>query len=97
MAQLKDLLVTGTSRFIGDIYGNLKGTADKAIADGNGKNIADTYATKATALTGIEGTSDSKAGFSIISKIGTNTQTAAKVPVFTGASATVDGNIGVVP
>lgn len=50
MAQLKDLLVTGTSRFLGDIYGNLKGTADKAIADGNGNNIASTYVTNQKAV-----------------------------------------------
>lgn len=30
MAQLKDLIVTGASRFLGDIYGNLKGNADSA-------------------------------------------------------------------
>ena len=30
MAQLKDLLVNGSSRFIGDIYGNLRGNADTA-------------------------------------------------------------------
>lgn len=32
MAQLKDLIVNGVSRFIGDIYGNLKGNADTATA-----------------------------------------------------------------
>ena len=30
MAQLKDLIVTGASRFIGNIYGTLKGNADTA-------------------------------------------------------------------
>ena len=30
MAQLKDLIVTGASRFLGNIYGNLKGNADTA-------------------------------------------------------------------
>ena len=30
MAQLKDLLVTGASRFLNDIYGNLKGNASSA-------------------------------------------------------------------
>ena len=50
MAQLKDLLVTGTARFLGNIYGNLKGTADKAIADSSGNNIEDTYSTKADTL-----------------------------------------------
>lgn len=32
MAQLKDLIVTGASRFIGNIYGTLKGNADTATA-----------------------------------------------------------------
>lgn len=41
--------VTGAitaSKFSGPLTGNVTGTADKAIADGSGNNIADTYATK---------------------------------------------------
>ena len=34
MAQLKDLIVNGTSRFIGDIFGTLKGNADTATQAG---------------------------------------------------------------
>lgn len=51
MAQLKDLIVNGPSRFIGDVYattftGNLSGNADsatKAIQDGDGNVIKNTY------------------------------------------------------
>lgn len=51
MAQLKDLIVNGPSRFIGDVYattftGNLKGNADsatKAVQDGDGNVIKNTY------------------------------------------------------
>ena len=42
MAQLNDLLVTGAARFINSI----SGTADKAVCDGNGSNIASTYMKK---------------------------------------------------
>lgn len=41
--------VTGTitaSKFSGPLTGNVTGTADKAIADGSGNNIANTYVTK---------------------------------------------------
>ena len=40
--------VTGdvTGNLTGDVTGNLTGTADKAIADGSGNNIANTYVTK---------------------------------------------------
>lgn len=58
MAQLKDLIVTGAARFLGTIYGTLKGNADsatKAVNDGNGNNIANTYATKAAASTSANG------------------------------------------
>lgn len=46
MAQLKDLIVTGTSRFLGNIYGTLKGNADtatKATQDSAGQQINTTY------------------------------------------------------
>ena len=46
MAQLKDLIVTGASRFLGNIYGNLKGNADtatKATQDSAGQQINTTY------------------------------------------------------
>lgn len=51
MAQLKDLIVNGPSRFIGDVYattftGNLNGNANsatKAIQDGDGNVIKNTY------------------------------------------------------
>lgn len=48
MAQLKDLIVSGVSRFVGKVYaseiiGNLTGTAARAIADRNGNNIDSTY------------------------------------------------------
>ena len=35
-----------TGNLTGDVTGNLTGTADKAIADGSGNNIANTYVTK---------------------------------------------------
>lgn len=41
--------VTGTitaSKFSGPLTGNVTGTADKAVADGNGNNIVNTYVTK---------------------------------------------------
>ena len=41
--------VTGTitaTKFSGPLTGNVTGTADKAIADGNGNNIVNTYVTK---------------------------------------------------
>lgn len=58
MAQLKDLLVNGSSRFIGDIYGNLRGNADTATkatnadtaTNANHATSADT-ATKANTAT----------------------------------------------
>lgn len=99
MAQLKDLLVNGVSRFVGSIYGSnatfsetvsankgifnnqentgsatlpvywkdgapvvitsyggkaaTAGTADKAIADGSGNNIVNTYLTKAAGVTNV--------------------------------------------
>ena len=46
MAQLKDLIVTGASRFLGNIYGTLKGNADtatKATYDSAGQPINTTY------------------------------------------------------
>lgn len=49
MAQLKDLIVTGASRFLGNIYGNLKGNADtatsatKATQDSAEQQINTTY------------------------------------------------------
>lgn len=56
MANLKDLIVNGAARVIGNVYssggfvgnltGNVTGTADKATNDVNGKPITSTYATK---------------------------------------------------
>lgn len=46
MAQIKDLIVTGASRFLGNIYGTLKGNADtstKATQDSTGQQINKTY------------------------------------------------------
>lgn len=46
MAQIKDLIVTGASRFLGNIYGTLKGNADtstKATQDSAGQQINTTY------------------------------------------------------
>lgn len=46
MAQLKDLIVNGASRFLGNIYGTLKGNADtstKATQDSSGQQINTTY------------------------------------------------------
>ena len=46
MAQIKDLIVTGASRFLGNIYGTLKGNADtstKATQDSAGQQINKTY------------------------------------------------------
>ena len=57
MAQLKDLIVNGPSRFIGDVYattftGDLNGnastatsatTAGSAVNDGSGNSIVETY------------------------------------------------------
>lgn len=59
MAQLKDLLVTGSARIIGKVYspefvGKLTGNADtatkadKAVADGDGQTITGTYLSNAT-------------------------------------------------
>ena len=42
MAQLNDLIVSGSAKFVGTIYG----TVDKAISDQNGSNIASTYMKK---------------------------------------------------
>ena len=106
MAQLKDLLVNGVSRFVGSIYGAdakftgtvtankgifngqentgsetkpvywkdgapvaitsyegkaaTAGTADKAIQDGNGNNIVNTYLTKAAGVTSVAWDSTNK-------------------------------------
>lgn len=38
--------IGGTKTFTSSISGNLNGTASKATADGNGRNIVNTYATK---------------------------------------------------
>ena len=46
MAQLKDLIVNGDTRFIGNVYGDLTGTAEKATKDASGNTITTTYATK---------------------------------------------------
>lgn len=52
MAQFKELLVFGTTRILDNVYakkfiGNLEGTADRAIADKNGKDIT-TYISSIT-------------------------------------------------
>lgn len=52
MAQLKELIVNGPARVVGNIYGTLKGNADtatsatKATQDASGNVITSTYATK---------------------------------------------------
>ena len=48
MAHLKDLIVTGVSRFLGTVYaklfkGDLEGTATKAMNDSAGNKITSTY------------------------------------------------------
>ena len=40
MAQLKDLIVTGASRFIGNIYGTLNGNADTATKLATARTIS---------------------------------------------------------
>ncbi len=58
MAQLKDLLVAGDSRFIGNIYGNLTGNADTATKWANAVSlIVDLGKTSALSLQGGEDTS----------------------------------------
>ena len=51
MAQLKDLLVTGDSRFLGHVYG----TISQATSDAIGNNIEQTYAKKNVATATIDG------------------------------------------
>ena len=46
MANLKDLIVTGSARVVGKIYG----TVTKAIADSSGNNIESTYVKKSDYL-----------------------------------------------
>lgn len=49
MANLKDLIVNGSARILGTIYGNLVGnasTATRATQDASGNVITTTYATK---------------------------------------------------
>ena len=46
MANLKDLIVTGSARVVGNIYG----TVTKAIADSSGNNIESTYVKKSDYL-----------------------------------------------
>lgn len=43
MAHLKDLIVTGVSRFLGTIYGNLVGLASNAKKDDKDQIISSTY------------------------------------------------------
>ena len=43
MAHLKDLIVTGVSRFLGKIYGNLEGLASNAKKDDKDQIISSTY------------------------------------------------------
>ena len=43
MAHLKDLIVSGVSRFLGTIYGNLVGLASNAKKDDKDQDIASTY------------------------------------------------------
>jgi hypothetical protein len=56
LAHLKDLIVNGAARILGNIYGNLKGNADtatKATQDASGNIITNTYATKTELTTGL--------------------------------------------
>lgn len=43
MAHLKDLIVSGVTRFLGKVYGNLEGLASNAKKDDKDQNIANTY------------------------------------------------------
>lgn len=66
MAQLKDLIVNGPSRFIGDVYattftGDLNGNANtatsatSAVNDGSGNSIVDTYLKKSGGVMNLNG------------------------------------------
>lgn len=52
MARLKDLIVNGPARVNADLFvnGTIDGTADKALKDGDGNIIIDTYETKTDAI-----------------------------------------------
>lgn len=79
MAQLKDLLVNGSSRFIGDIYGNLRGNADTATK-------ANT-ATTATTADKVKGTLTIKIGSTTVTYNGSSEQTVTITPSTIGAAA----------
>lgn len=79
MAQLKDLLVNGSSRFIGDIYGNLRGNADTATKANS--------ATTATTADKVKSTLIIKMGSTTIRYNGNSDQTATITPSAIGAAA----------
>ena len=90
MAQLKDLIVTGAARIIGNIYGNLKGNADtatKATQDGNGNNIVNTYATK----TELSGKAD-KTGLATVATSGSYNDLSNKPTINNYSHPTTSGN-----
>lgn len=94
MAQLKDLLVNGSSRFIGDIYGNLRGNADTATKATNADHAtkADTAikansATTATTADKVKSTLTIKMGSTTIMYNGNSNQTATITPSTIGAAA----------
>lgn len=97
MAQLKDLLVNGSSRFIGDIYGNLRGNADTATKATNADHAtkADTAtkatsadsATTATTANNVKSTLTIKMGSTTIMYNGSSAQTATITPSAIGAAA----------
>ena len=79
MAQLKDLLVNGSSRFIGDIYGNLRGNADTATNADN--------ATTATTADKVKSKLTIKIGSTTIAYDGSSANTATITPSAIGAAA----------
>lgn len=94
MAQLKDLLVNGSSRFIGDIYGNLRGNADTATKATNADHATEAnHATKAdsatTATTAdkVKSTLTIKMGSTSVVYNGSSNQTATITPAAIGAAA----------
>lgn len=94
MAQLKDLLVAGDSRFMGNIYGNLTGNADTATKWANAVNlIVDLGKTSALSLQGGEDTSNNLAigltGYLGVAQGGTGRYTldSGKVLVGNGTNA----------
>lgn len=82
MAQLKDLLVNGSSRFIGDIYGNLRGNADTAT-----KATSADSATTATTANNVKSTLTIKMDSTTIMYNGSATKNINITPANIGAAS----------